>query len=695
MSSSQRTSPSPPRRALHERTPSQSNMASAASPAQSLRLVNEPRGLDIYSATPFPTKPEHILLPRPGKGQEFVTDSSSYGVADSYDVSTVTFSETSQLVDDSLIERSFNDTWDSSTVDAVNTPSQVWEEDPSSSRSTFPDTEVLEKPFDREESEEVSDAAFSDDGMPPLPTVTPTIKAVVSEPGSPDLSSDETAGPATRASSNGSPNVVTIGPPSSPNFVALDSSSLNFVRIGNSSSNPSSTTRSNSLSSMNSLGTVVRHPGAAQWARSASSEQSSSRSQSFRSTPPHTRPLPVHPNAAFALNSRETSRTRSATDSSQGDLSTSDMQTIIDSGVPVQYPIIRAPSSSSSWVDTSNVESSSPVEYVPDESSGRWNPHLSTVPSQWSAEAESRSVSPAVDRSESRLSVPSRPSAALLSQNTSSSVWLVTDDEHLDSLSGLRSDVLSEKNPGLPTSLSSGSRRSTAPSIRRPGTSSSFIFNVIPAWAKYYYRSDGRPANPTLAMIDGRPSTARPSTANSSILGHIPTALSKARMQPRVVSDPRDPRSHWVPDPDAETDYRPDTSYSQLQQSWSPHLYPDRQQAQYRGSLWGAPSLDSRTEPMFGRRNVQVYSFCFGFIFPLAWLIAAFLPLPHRAKSIEDSLSSPEIETALRMRVFDIDEKRYANARWWRNLNRWMTPLGVAIIIIIITLAVVGTRSGL
>jgi hypothetical protein len=131
-----------------------------------------------------------------------------------------------------------------------------------------------------------------------------------------------------------------------------------------------------------------------------------------------------------------------------------------------------------------------------------------------------------------------------------------------------------------------------------------------------------------------------------------------------------------------------------LRQSWSPHLYPDRNIARQRGSTWRAPSLDSRTEPLLGRRNIQVWSFCLGFVCPLTWLVASFLPLPPKPEMVLADDSESDVETALQLRLFDLERKRYQNARWWRNLNRWMNCVGLVIIVIIIVLAVVGTQVG-
>ncbi|KAE8388841.1 hypothetical protein BDV23DRAFT_194952 [Aspergillus alliaceus] len=672
------TTSSPGRRALHERSSSQTN---EASPPQSLRVVSDKHNdqgdkSDVYMATPYPTKPEHILLPRPGKGQEFIPD-SKFHVDETPNESSATLStELSQILDSSLIEQSTGDPWDlSSTFDAANSPPQVWEDGPASSKSSFPDPGPAQHKAIDLRSDEIS---FSDEEPNTLPAAAPTIKTVVS-----DTSSGQPSRPANAASSNSSPNVVPIGPSSSPNFVALDSSSLNFVPLG-ASSNPESGSRSNSLSSLNSLGTVIRYIGAAPWTHGSSSEQSSSHSYSFRSNPPYPGPS-VRSNSNRV---RERSHSRSVTSSSRSDPS-SDIQAIVDSGVFLQYPTIRAPSSSSR-VDVSH--SADSLEHTghqtaADGVSEHFKSHLSTVTSRWSAEYDSRSASPA-DRT--NTPEPSRPVAALARQRpTSSSVWLINSadgDEYLDDVSNLPARP---SNPAVPSSHSSGSRQSSVRSTKRPGTSSSMAFNVLPTWAKMYY---GQPVSSALSLVEGsRPSSSRPATPNLNPLHRISTAVTRPRTRTNETgqsirwmsrTDPRDPRTHWVKGSEAAA--RPGYSRHQLRHSWSPHLYPDRRNVQQRGSAWRAPSMDSRTEPFLGRRNIQVWSFCLGFVCPFAWLIAAFLPLPPKPDMMLDEDSEPGREKTLQMRVLDLERKRYENARWWRNLNRWMNPLGLLIITIIV-----------
>lgn len=85
-----------------------------------------------------------------------------------------------------------------------------------------------------------------------------------------------------------------------------------------------------------------------------------------------------------------------------------------------------------------------------------------------------------------------------------------------------------------------------------------------------------------------------------------------------------------------------------------------------------------------------------GFIFPPAWCVAAFLPLPPKPKVAQmvEFEAGSDVGNALEAQCVNLQQRRRDNARWWRNLNRWMISLGVVILVIIIVLAVIGTTSG-
>uniref|UniRef100_A0A8H4RH05 Serine-rich protein n=1 Tax=Cudoniella acicularis TaxID=354080 RepID=A0A8H4RH05_9HELO len=86
------------------------------------------------------------------------------------------------------------------------------------------------------------------------------------------------------------------------------------------------------------------------------------------------------------------------------------------------------------------------------------------------------------------------------------------------------------------------------------------------------------------------------------------------------------------------------------------------------------------------------------------WMIAAFLPLPmnpmsemrerdpeHSTSNLDSSNNAVNDYT----RQFGpTDERRYESAKWWRNLNRWMSVVGVLIIAAVVILVVVSLKEG-
>jgi hypothetical protein len=74
-------------------------------------------------------------------------------------------------------------------------------------------------------------------------------------------------------------------------------------------------------------------------------------------------------------------------------------------------------------------------------------------------------------------------------------------------------------------------------------------------------------------------------------------------------------------------------------------------------------------------------------------MAAGMLPLPTHPKldMVErGDTNQPEFRYPARV----IDETRYESARWWRNLNRAMSIVGLLIIGAIVALVVVGFQQG-
>jgi hypothetical protein len=644
-----------PRRALHERTKSQTN---EYTPASVIRPANEKEDIDFYSTTPYPTKPAQVLLPKPGKGQGFAEE-RSFGVSDlSLGPAETPHSATGHVENDRDVDTGMSNAWElSSSVDVGNSSSQVWGEDPKSSRSSFPDPGPADEddtydhktvsglPFTSPEVQADDDNDVNEeDDVIILPTVRATVKTVL--PSSPRAGSvDDFSGssPIIPDDHSSSPNVVPVGLPSSPNFVSLESSSPNLIPIGSSSPNIVTVKRSDpsiASSSSNSLGTVVRtYNTAADWT-GPSSEGANSQSGSFHSSPPEQLLRLYRSASSLALPPAVSSRNRSGTTSTGSIRSVSDVQVVLDSGTSVQYPTIRTPSSSISYAESAPQGSGvkRPSQVMTEASSGGWNPRLSTVPSQWS---EERKLSePSTSASSGKLETNR------LRSKTASTIWIVDEgsaDENLDSLSNLPRSPLRHVSSHLLGSNFSESRSNSLRSLGRPGSSSSSVLlNALPNWVRLYYRTEG--PVPQVSYLDSRPSSRSRPASPARYLSQVPTSISRPRTRrrdntgnpPRLIDQhPADPRSHWRRphmDEIMEGERFPSDQYPSR---WSPHLHPDKGEENQRHT-WVAPSLDSTREPFFGRRNVQIYSFCLGFVFPLGKI----LKLRSGRALLTDDLSS-------------------------------------------------------
>ncbi|GAB7344101.1 hypothetical protein MBLNU457_2004t1 [Dothideomycetes sp. NU457] len=138
-----------------------------------------------------------------------------------------------------------------------------------------------------------------------------------------------------------------------------------------------------------------------------------------------------------------------------------------------------------------------------------------------------------------------------------------------------------------------------------------------------------------------------------------------------------------------------------------PHLIQNARLSRHL-SVWRVPSIDEPfSRDILGRGNRQIVCFCLGFICPLLWMLAAFLPLPERpvendyadesvwaAGGRNDSvvLGRGKERVAADTEWSWFEEKKYLKAKWWRTLNRIMSVIGVGIIAVIIALAVVAAK---
>ncbi|EEP78253.1 predicted protein [Uncinocarpus reesii 1704] len=704
------------RRPLHERTPSQSNELPAAS---TLRVVMDKYSdddVDVYSADPYPTKPEHILLPTAPANQ--FGPLTSNPVSASFHNDPADSPSSAEYTSRNFPEDNGGSVSELSTlVQEGNLSSFIWGESQNSSNTSIPHfaTPVIDE---GNESGEEKSASSDGTSLPPLNT---TIKPVPRDSCTPVQSDSGSV-------SDSSLNVVQLGLTSSPNIVPLNSSSPNFMPVATSSpyyvkESPSDS----SLYSANTFGTARRYVNPRQQ-NPAFLDRDSSQSFSFSSSPPSAI-LRSHQSASsFALSRGGSTHTRTASTSTRSGQTPSEVQAALDSGTLIRYPAIRSPASTGSLVEGSSSILPSQSTQLTRYQSGR-NRHLSIVPSEWSAEREvsCSTASLQVDQTESTLG-PSKDNATG-GRPSDFSIRLVArseSDEGSDTLSRLQPCHLRTKRSGSLSNRSMVSRFDSFRLMSRPGSSASSVFNALPSWAKVYYRSGGTGFQlSALSLVEGsRPSTA----ASARPAAHLaPLEVARTRTRPRKNTntrlalptvDTRDPRIHWVGGHQhaQETAIRT-PSREATPPNWSPHLFPDHRTGSLRRSLWNPPSLDESAEGIISWRNVQIYLFCLGFLLPLsmlflyaafrrhsfkvvtnffsAWFVGSFLPLPPKifTPSEEFTTDQPDVERTFSNRVKHIDQIRYENARWWRRLNRCMTPVGLVIIATIVTLSILGVKN--
>ncbi|WPH04055.1 Hypothetical protein R9X50_00693900 [Acrodontium crateriforme] len=140
------------------------------------------------------------------------------------------------------------------------------------------------------------------------------------------------------------------------------------------------------------------------------------------------------------------------------------------------------------------------------------------------------------------------------------------------------------------------------------------------------------------------------------------------------------------------------------QVSHIPHLMPSTRASQQGLSVWPPPSfVESLGTLLHSRCNRQISLFALGFVCPILWIIAAFLPLPDKpmtAGDLEKNLQGSEdyVHAAMLQHAAndpgkrEYDERQWLKAIWWRGLNRIMSVVGILVIGAIVALVVVATH---
>ncbi|KAH9903719.1 hypothetical protein F4778DRAFT_96043 [Xylariomycetidae sp. FL2044] len=307
-------------------------------------------------------------------------------------------------------------------------------------------------------------------------------------------------------------------------------------------------------------------------------------------------------------------------------------------------------------------------------------------------------------RSHSRSDSFERPSPAYMRggrELPSPPIRTIRDhDEHGDGLADLQQlHQLQSKSSRsrLPGFLS---RQSSDRSLRS-SASGSLSASSIPAWARLYYGSGERRwlAAPSIRSEGGesRPGSSWAQSASPSQEQFAQNIRNPRRRAREMYPMGDRPSSMEIaPAESGQFLHVPRRKTSSL---WSPHLRTDRRASRF--TMWDPPSVSWSAESgMLGKRNIQIVFFVVGFGIPFAWMIAAFLPLPPRPasemaeqnKSTTQFHSIPE-DAEASPRVRPVDDFAYQSVRWWRNLNRFMSVVGLLILGAVAALAVIGVRQ--
>ncbi|USP80882.1 hypothetical protein yc1106_08156 [Curvularia clavata] len=426
------------------------------------------------------------------------------------------------------------------------------------------------------------------------------------------------------------------------------------------------------------------------------------------------------------------------------------------SGVRINYPIVRTPSSRDLRAESQNHPSI--LSRMQDRSLiHQWSSQLSTIPS--GSERDSRSIARgsrsfgARSHSQESYSASGRSNIPRRRGQTVSSAQSSIDNvsseahtefsavprplfspvpksslddnnsEHLDTISPLPSSVpLRMKNSGYLRRASSVESMSMDES--RPGSAqsnvSTFLANSIPAWARAYYQKGER-----ISMAAPESEYAESIAPERSQSGRSRTP-SESQYPPNIYRPRNRPRNRAASTTDTvsladDAQSIDGAGYAangrqmyQLRGYSTPHLRTDRR-GQTRYSAWNAPSLDADVHmTLFGRQNRQILLFCLGFLCPLcessllqlirinnctnkrkktAWIVASFLPLPlNPGHMATPTTSQPDLEQQFAQTMAAVDDKAFQKAHWWRNLNRVMSGVGTLLIGVIIALAILASR---
>ncbi|SLM35743.1 hypothetical protein LPUS_05103 [Lasallia pustulata] len=651
---------SPPRRALHERSESHANELS-------VRPLGDSKA-PVYQSSPFPTQASQVLSPN-GRGAEWLLEDEA-DVSDDDGPRQMLTPAPLHITKDNVgrdvaLASGLGIGVQSNRTSIPDAPDPVENKWPSPSDAQYEPMVGARHHSARPVSDEIIE----------LPSIPP----IVSRDGS---------------------TVTSQSPPSGLGSEDAPSRGLLPSKISD-----------NSLSSTESSATVIRKPTDrssrpfySAFPPTSSSRPSSSTSYQAPWTPPKpivnspTEPYSPASSASFTPQDRRTSSTASHVS----------LQEVTNSGADVQYPVRRPPAFSASRAESSETVPKRSIRLGSRNSLQKWNPHLSTVQSEYSDDRSSASLhnqSSAVPGNMSSMlvgepshnpNVPGPPVPAWGSQPVGSGLTVRVVGNQDVTLPDQSVPRLGSSGSAFFSPVSRDPNRGTLRdgSPTRPATRGSFL--GIPAWARTYY---ARPPRDSISIPPGSSSANTASRSQSRVSrpdGNPALGIFRPRTRQREDDTAPPTRDSMAITPVVVADDTPvevrGPASRKVTGEWSPHLWHDRR-ARARRSIFKAPSIDEEAEGSgLSRRTVQIWLFAGGFIFPLAWIVASVLPLPPKPMLREEqpqTRTRSKAERDLEKAMLSLDEARYENARWWRNINRIMSVLGLFVIGAVIALAVV------
>lgn len=830
------TSPrSPPRRALHEQRPSDTNSAAGG---PTIRIVEDP-GSPIYGKSPYPSEPSQILSPSYPQGSR--QDGLASPVSDSghpanagADPRPLSFVQrmaaryetmgTKPLQPQppqSSASASYRASTSTTTSDAetLNTLAAPFTPtDNRFSQGTTPPTSPLPSFADRKH-DSIGSLGLLQEEKPP---VAPTVRAVIP--------SSSTTASTFRPSHDTSRHDYSQD---------LTETSYNESNTSTPTLTYHNKDRRGSLSSFSSREAAADRPPTrgkdseshrSSWASAAgaaSDERPPTRGsniivhdnsdeperpptrgsrslRSFSST--HT--VNRRPSRANLREASEQSFSSEAPSSGRPRSASSPLSTAhgphgieLEDGSTLHYPN-RPPSAGGEWSDSRMLPPPPPRMPEPDSPRRyKWSPPLSTIESVSEPRTGSVASTLALSgisranrrqtlgslgssdpwnssdyrSSESRPDVPSTPSEfsvmprPLFSGNRGGNSRGESrhSEEGNDTVGELQPQPLRLQRSGLfrrgsNSNLSNDGRPDTAASDRSSYTS--IFVNTIPQWARLYYRRSERvslatddSSSPSNSPLPSRTATMQSGTSRSPTEANFPihpiwsprrrphhrggsgSPSARQSLEPNVM--PYDSQDSITPAPPPRSAHRsgrtrtgtagtrsmPPTAGGR--ESFTPRLRRDRKSVTL--SVWTVPSID---EALGTPANKYILLFTLGFVMPLCWIIAAFLPLPPRPNDelerlggemkeksqgkgkerawpgTEQQQGAPggvamgnetNIEAGLGLdlrnttqehqRDWALEERRWLKARWWRRANRGMSLAGILVIAAVVAVAVLET----